>query len=329
MAVYGYADEYPYTASEEFTVLFGVWPGVVAADLVGLTPLETPPENVERARGALDLLQGDAVEFYIRCYRHFRGAVAPLPGKESAPADPRQYAGPGRLLDLVACYRAASPDPAGYADFVRQTVRDVAAWGGGKVQVGEELNVPAPLDGGFPGCFEAVAAGVAAGLDERDRLGASVGIGVNGAGVADPAFWSQMVGTLGPDSTSRLDFIGLDMFPDVFRPIPEEKVAAGAQFLVRTMRSVTRDAGISDRTAIHITETGWPTGETRDEAKQARILQAVGEAVLATGGVSVYEFFSLRDGITDGNWQNGFGLLRDDYTPKPAFDAVRRLIQAS
>jgi hypothetical protein len=37
----------------------------------------------------------------------------------------------------------------------------VAAWGGGKVQVGEELNMPAPLDGGSPGCFEAVAAGVA------------------------------------------------------------------------------------------------------------------------------------------------------------------------
>lgn len=310
-------------------MLFGVWPGVVAADLVELTPLETPPEDVERTSRALDLLHGDAAEFYVRCYRHFRGTAAPLPGTESAPADPGQYAARGRLIDLVACYRAASPDPSGYADFVRQAVRDVAAWGGGKVQVGEELNVPAPLDGGFPGCFEAVTAGVAAGLDERDRLGANVGIGVNGAGIADPAFWSRMVDALGPDSTARLDFIGLDMFPDVFRPIPEEKVAAGAQFLVRTLRSVTRDLGISERAPIHVTETGWPTGQTRHEAMQARILHAVAEAVLATGEVSVYEFFSLRDGITDGNWQNGFGLLRDDYTPKPAFDAIRQLIDAS
>lgn len=307
-------------------MLFGIWPGVVAADLVRLTPLATPPEDVERTRLALDRLQGDAAQFYIRCYRHFRGTAAPEPGVDAAPADPTPYAGPSRLIDLVACYRATSPDPAGYAEFVRQAVRDVAEWGGGKVQVGEELNVPAPLDGGFPGCFEAVAAGVAAGLEERDRIGVDVGIGVNGAGVADPAFWARMVEALGAESTARLDFLGLDMFPDVFRPIPEDKVAAGAQFLVRTLREVTRGVGISERTPIHVTETGWPTGDTRDEAKQARILQTVSGAVRATGEVSVYEFFSLRDGISDGNWQNGFGLLHDDYTPKPAYDAVRQLI---
>lgn len=309
-------------------MLFGVWPGVVAADLVELTPLATPPEDVERTRAALDRLQGDAAHFYIRCYRHYRGDKAPDPGVDAAPADPGNYTGQGRVIDLVTCYRATEPDPVGYAEFVRRAVRDVAGWGGGKVQVGEELNVPAPLDGGFPGCFEAVAGGVAAGIKERDQMGANVGIGVNGAGVADPTFWARMVDSLGPDSTARLDFIGLDMFPDVFRPIPEDKVGAGAQFLVRTLRSVTRDSGVSEETPIHVTETGWPTGTTRDETKQARILQAVAEAVAATGEVRVYEFFSLRDGISDGNWQNGFGLLHDDYTPKPAYDALRRLTGA-
>ncbi|WP_437584185.1 hypothetical protein ACSAGD_04565 [Paramicrobacterium sp. CJ85] len=310
-------------------MLFGIWPGVVAADLVDLTPLATPPEDVERTRAGLDRLQGDAAQFYIRCYRHYRGVGAPEPGVDATPADPGNYIGRGRLIDLTACYRATEPDPSGYAEFVRQAVRDVAAWGGGKVQVGEELNVPYPQDGGFPGCFEAVGAGVAAGIEERDRLDANVAIGVNCAGVADPAFWTRMADALGTDSTARLDFIGLDMFPDVFHPIPEDKVSAGAQFLVRTLRQVTRDVGISEATPIHVTETGWPTGATRDEEKQARILHAVAEAVAATGEVSVYELFSLRDGISDGNWQNGFGLLRDDYTPKPAYDTVRRLIEAS
>lgn len=92
-----------------------------------------------------------------------------------------------------------------------------------------------------------------------------------------------MAGGPGTDSASRLDFVGLDMFPDVFRPIPEDKVAGGAQFLVRTLRSVTREAGICERTPIHVTETGWPTGHTRDEARQARILQSVAEAVHETG----------------------------------------------
>ena len=310
-------------------MLFGVWPGVIAADMVELTPLSTPPEDVARTRAALDLLHGDAKQFYIRCYRHYRGHGEPEPGVVAAPADPANYAGHGRLMDLVACYRSTERDIAGYVEFVRQAVRDVASWGGGKVQVGEELNVRAPQDGGFPGCFEAVSAGVTAGLEERTRLGVNVGIGVNCAGVADPGFWATMVDTLGPDSTAQLDFIGLDMFPDVFHPLPEHRVGEGARFLVHTLRQVTRDAGISEETPIHVTETGWPTGSTRDETKQARVLRTVAEAVAATGEVSVYELFSLRDGISDGTWQNGFGLLHDDYTPKPSYDTVRRLIAAS
>ncbi|MEV7470033.1 hypothetical protein AB0O20_26525 [Streptomyces kronopolitis] len=40
-----------------------------------------------------------------------------------------------------------------------------------------------------------------------------------------------------------------------------------------------------------------------------------------------YAFFALRDtdSAAEGLFHH-FGLLRDDYTPKPAFDAYRRLI---
>jgi hypothetical protein len=92
---------------------------------------------------------------------------------------------------------------------------------------------------------------------------------------------------------------------------------------------VASGAGIASRTPIHVTETGWPTGADRDEDKQVRILCSIAEAIRDTGEVTVYELFSLRDGISNGGWQNGFGLLRDDYSPKPAFEAVRRLIAAS
>jgi hypothetical protein len=47
-------------------------------------------------------------------------------------------------------------------------------------------------------------------------------------------------------------------------------------------------------------------GLTCDEEEQARVLQAVAVAVAGTGEMSVYELFSLRDGISDGNWQNEF-----------------------
>jgi len=133
---------------------------------------------------------------------------------------------------LTAC-GAGAPDPRGFAGFGRQAVRDVAAWGGGKVQVGEELNCPAPLDGGSPGCFEAVGAGVAAALEERDRTGAPVLVGVNAAGVPDPAFWDQFAGAIGPHNTRRLDYVGLDAFPDVFRPISHQNLTGAVTSLVQ------------------------------------------------------------------------------------------------
>jgi hypothetical protein len=256
-------------------MIFGVWPGVVQGDLVDLSPMECPPEDPQRTEEALRDLQGDAESFYIRCYRHFGPGVTPHSGARATPTDPGRYAGPGRLIDLVACYQSATPTLTGSrSSSVRLFVMSLPG-GSGKIQVGEELNVPAPLDGGSPGCFEAVAAGIAAALDERTRHAAKVHIGVNAAGSADPGFWAKMTAAIGPDNTGRLDYIGLDMFPDVFRPIPEDKLGAASQFLIERLRTVTRDVGLPEHTPIHVTETGWPTGEHRDEDKQARVLPAV------------------------------------------------------
>lgn len=308
-------------------MIFGIWPGVVAADLVSLEPLDCPPEDTAKTLTALKGLQGSAGEFYVRAYRHFGGGSPSRPGSAPAPSRPGLYAGQGRMIDLVACYQSPVPDPQGFAAFVRQAVRDVAAWGGGKVQVGEELNCPAPLDGGSPGCFEAVGAGVAAALAERDRTGVPVLIGVNAAGLPDPGFWHQLTGAIGPGNVRRLDYVGLDAFPDVFRPISHQNLAGAVTFLVQRFRAVTAEAGVPQTTPIHLTETGWPTGGERTEGAQARALATVADAVLASGtGVQAYEWFSLRDGLTAGAWTTRFGILRDDYTPKPAFNAIQQLI---
>jgi len=308
-------------------VIFGIWPGVAAADLVSLQPLDCPPEDTAKTLTALRQLQGTAREFYVRAYRHFGEGARPHPGTMPAPLRPELYAGQGRMIDLVACYQSAVPDPGGFASFVRQAVRDVAAWGGGKVQVGEELNVPAPLDGGSPGCFEAIGAGVAAALEERDRHDAPVLIGVNAAGLPDPAFWSQLTSAIGPHNARRLDYVGLDAFPDVFQPIPHRKLTAAVTFLLRRFRTVTTGAGIPEATPIHITETGWPTGDRRTESTQAQVLATVADAAIASGtGVRAYEWFGLRDGLTTATWTARFGILRDNHAPKPAFATLQHLI---
>jgi hypothetical protein len=46
-----------------------------------------------------------------------------------------------------------------------------------------------------------------------------------------------------------------------------------------------------------------------------------------TYGVTDYRWFDLRDHNTSSsNFQHHYGVLRDDYSPKPAFEAYRRLV---
>lgn len=307
-------------------MIFGIWPGVVNADLVTFQSVDAPPERVDETLVALTELQGRAEQFYVRCFRHFGSGVGNFANIEATPANPAVYAGSGRRIDLVCSYQSSKPDAEGFARFVRRAVNDVQGWGGGKVQIGEELNMPAPLDGGSPGCFEAVSSAVAAAVDERARTGADVLIGVNAAGLADEEFWHRLAGSLTPALVAQLDYLGLDFFPDVFHPVPLHEISDATTYLVRTTRHRATVAGFSSALPFHVTETGWPTGAGRDEGTQAQILELVAEAVVnADCDVTAYELFGLRDIVTDDRWQNEWGVLRDDYTRKPGFDALCRL----
>ena len=81
---------------------------------------------------------------------------------------------------------------------------------------------------------------------------------------------------------------------------------------------------------IHIAENGYPTGPGRSYEEQDRALREMVRAVHDFRGnynVTDYRWFDLRDGDSgDPNFQQQFGLMRDDYTPKPAFETYRALI---
>jgi hypothetical protein len=66
-------------------MIFGIWPGVVAADLVDFRPLDCPPEDPVATLAALRELQGDAFRFYVRCYRHFGAGVGQWSGVPARP----------------------------------------------------------------------------------------------------------------------------------------------------------------------------------------------------------------------------------------------------
>jgi exo-beta-1,3-glucanase (GH17 family) len=91
-------------------------------------------------------------------------------------------------------------------------------------------------------------------------------------------------------------------------------------------------AGLSSAATITVAETGYPTDATRSEATQASVLRAIiasVQSVQQTYGVTDLRWFSLRDANTASlQLENGYGLLHDDYSPKPAFAAYQQIIAA-
>lgn len=91
-------------------------------------------------------------------------------------------------------------------------------------------------------------------------------------------------------------------------------------------------AGLSGAATITVAETGYPTDPARSEATQAAVLQdtvASVASVRRTYGVTDLRWFCLRDAnTTSGQLENGYGLLHDDYSPKPAFSAYQQIIAA-
>src|SRR5262249_12061232 len=122
-----------------------------------------------------------------------------------------------------------------------------------------------------------------AALDERAQLHSDLQVGINAAGASDPVFWERLAAVLGADLLSGLDYVGLDAFPDVFRPIPLHQLSDAVAGLVKRFRAALSEIGIPVSTPIHITETGWPTDDTHDETTQATVLERVAHAFLNAG----------------------------------------------
>jgi hypothetical protein len=305
-------------------VLFGVYPGGVVGDESGGLAAG-PPDHPAHVTAALDELQA----VLVRAYVPFTDATTlGRPHPTATPADAAQYAVRGRRLDLVAQYQSRSGDVAGYCAFLRDLIDQ---YGGvtDTLQVTEEPNVTdnPTLDGYYPAVGEALVAGVSAAKSHARFTGhAHLRIGFN----TTPLF-GQATGFLAnlttPSFIRDVDYIGLDFFPDVFRPVPAPDLAAAVAGLLRHHReAVLAPAGLADK-PLHITEHGCPTGPDRTPARQAEVVETVVRTVAAEQ-VAVYSHFALRDAdSTMPDLFHQFGLMTDDYTRKPAFTTYRKLIE--
>ncbi|KJK57519.1 hypothetical protein [Saccharothrix sp. ST-888] len=317
------------TFASTSTFTFGIYPGgLLGTDAEILEPVR--PDQPEQITGALRLLQGDAPTLAVRAYRPYESAA--VLDSPATPVDPGRYRGEGRVLDLALTFREPDGQLDGWVDFVRHVVRTegphLAA-----LQICEEPNAYLPiLDGSTPNVREAVVRGVIAAKEEALACGFDIAIGFNAVPNFDPAdtFWPEL-GALMDDRFHRsLDYVGLDFFPDVFRPLPPEQLAAAVAGVLSSFRDTLGQVGIGSSVPVRICENGWPTGPDRSEQRQAEVLEEVVRTLYGLReelNLTGYCYFDLRDADSSGTGLfDRFGLLRDDYTPKAAFDTYRRLI---
>ncbi len=308
---------------------FGIYPGGATSNEPGLTG--GPADDPARILDAVVRLQGGARPFIVRGYVHYLGD-----GKlaNQTPLAIERYAGEGRRIDLVLCYRDPAGDLEGWRESIRATVRRcgpaLAA-----LQVAEEPNNPNPAaggDGASPHINQAIIAGILAAKEEVDlhRYDTKVGFNATVSFPRDP-FWPRLGALITPAFLHALDYVGLDFFPDVFRPLSSIELDAAVAAVLHGFREVSHAAGnIPLSIPLHIGEHGWPTGPDRSYQRQSTVVETVIRTIhthRAECNITHYEHHALRDADSSNpNLFCQFGLMRDDYTPKPAFETYRQLI---
>lgn len=130
------------------------------------------------------------------------------------------------------------------------------------------------------------------------------------------------------------DVLSLHLYNDGRAPDVRIAPAFAASTVLQgleSVRNLLRAAG--ERRPLWITELGWNTSTQRGEpfvdgvtpAQQATYLKRALTLVGQLGVGDAVFVYRLRDpGSDPTDPQDGYGLLREDRTPKPAFAAVRR-----
>ncbi|AZS87664.1 hypothetical protein ELQ87_28140 [Streptomyces griseoviridis] len=323
------------TPTTQDGLLFGIYPGGVAGDDTGGLAAG-PPDDPALVSDALDRLQGRPDRpFLVRAYTGFDDTTRlGGPHATATPADATRYAVRGRRLDLVAQYRSPSGDVDGYCAFLRELVEQYGPFTG-TLQVAEEPDVTSnpTLDGFYPQVREAIVRGVSAAKARARELGyARLRVGFNTTPLFGPgaSFVTELTKLGGAEFVADLDYVGLDLFPDVFHPVAPADLAPAVEGLLRHNRdAVLAPAGLG-HLPLHVTEHGWPTGPGRPPGRQADVVGTVVEVIAARSErlhLSGYTHFALRDADSAGaSLFHRFGLTTDDYAPKPAFDTLRALV---
>jgi hypothetical protein len=158
--------------------------------------------------------------------------------------------------------------------------------------------------------------------------------------VALPHFWENLAKAGGELFIRSVDFVGHNFYVDVFdeQPIELKDIPASVEHTLRNLREIhLSTAGIPASIPIRVTENGWPTGKNpitnreRPYEHQSTVLEIIIRTIYKLRSelnISHYELFGLRDAdSTKEDLFHQYGILWDDYSPKPAYYTFKKLIQ--
>ena len=307
-------------------------------------------EDPERRDAAVLALRGDPrTRFAVRLNRLFMadGARGIARFKRLA----RRFTRHDIEVELQVRYHPRPADDGDIGRWLAYVRRVVRAFGPNRLvtglQITNEVNLtfsPNTSDGAYNRAPEALVKGVIEAKQTSRRLGyGHQEIGFNYVwrlgGPGDAAFWRRLGDVGGRRLRGHTDWVGLDIYPGTYAPgllLPANLVDAGDALLegiAQTRECFMPLAGFGRRVPLRIEEMGVYTGSTppgRSESAQRGLLrELVGSAHAFRGayGLTDLRWFNLRDNNSSApGWQSHSGLLRDDYSRKPAFAEYRRII---
>jgi hypothetical protein len=325
---------------------FGIDPGLAGS--AGGVQLPSTPDDPAKDLAAVKALAPKGRQLVVRLNRLFwsdgQGGI------DAFKATVARYASAGFDVELQVRYHPASGqagDIPAWLAYVRHVVdtfgpdRHVVS-----MTITNEVNLtfsPNTSDGYYTGAEDALIQGIETAHAEalrrhfkQLRFGFTYAYRFSPQG--DASFFSYLAAHGGKRFVAALSFVGLDFYPGTVYPpamAPGDTYTAELAQAAGTVRDCFAPmAGIGRRIPIWITENGIPTGKL-SEAQQAAALKELVTAAheySVTYGITDYRWFNLRDSTSSGPSTlapltfASFGLLRDDYTAKPAFADYRALI---
>jgi len=339
-----YADDEPRRGAP---IRFGIGPRPAGEGGTGQTGAIVPGMPSQRDR-KLRRLKGPGF-FAVRLNRLFmsEGRAGIRKFKRLA----RHFTSRGLEVELQVRYHPAPEDEGDIGKWLRFVRRVVREFGPNErvtgLQITNEVNIgfsPNTSDGAYDRAVEALVGGVIAAKRESRRRGfRHQEIGFNYAWrfdfidpASDTGFWDSVGRTGGTRLRRHTDWVGLDAYPGTFVPgvlVPATIVDFGDAFLegiAQTRECFMPRAGFTKAVPLRIEETGYATGPGRPEQYQAAAARGLIKAAhryRGTYNITDFRWFNLRDNNSGGpSFQQHFGLLRDDYSPKPAFGVYRKLV---